>query len=579
MPRSIKFFVHFLSVLLIAFAFATVSATVESHTAKADEEADLHLSQEIALPPVTLGSEERHRFIFVRSDAGLQRFIDCQWVVAGSFSFVNGPNCPNTGLEDNPDAFTVGTLTTATQACYFGSKCRLYIPSDLTETTFSLYEIGQSSESCLANLGSLEDLDNCLLNKGCILDGAGGFACPPSYQLIGPVTAIKQANPALSPTPTPKETFSDEVASKPVAVARSVNTDFSAPSVFSMLPSWENAVLNAQKVALAGGVAVVLGILILLPTQLINSTLEANSHHLRRIGENLRLRVFRRADLDKGFENQPRELAKSGITRFFSLVRALPVFVVASAITSFAEPSFGLNGLTLRFFLTALFTFLILNYGSVVLVWALFRRNVDSVLPSVQVRYFYLLILLLTVLVSRVFNFEPVVVFGAVLAFETGRVITHRVGENPELKVSAKMQFTSILVLIAIGVSSWLGYSALEFSGSANTNAKSLLGEFFAALTIEGLATLPLVLLPLRFMPGSLIYRWNTPIWFLLFFISTGLFILMLLPLEQSWETVTSTLLTWLLNFLIYSLIAFLIWISFIVYNKKVDRNLVREPN
>lgn len=537
-----------------------------------DDFSDANYSFEIPMPAATTGDPERTRLLIGRTAAGVQAMADCDWVIVGVFSFQGGPNCL-TGIESKPDWFTSGRVTTSgVQECAFSKPCRLLLPDGVEEMDFQVYESAQGSESCMRNLGGVDELAACLLEHDCLLDGQGGFACPPLLTFISSGHASKEFSADLTsaqptkPEIAPEDT--DPKESTDTGVARETSS-FNSRSVFSELPSLGSVVWNSRNAPFAAGGAIVLALLILFPSQLINSTLEANSSRVSK-------GIF--AITPKFMRKMPRkisvgtsEVGPNAETHAFisSLLAALPLVATASIIVSFADPSAGINGLTLRLVFTALFTFLILNFGSVVLVRFMFRKKPRASLPAIRIEYSFALILLATVLVSRTAQLEPVVVFGILFAFESGRVIIGQNTVRNSDNLTSRIQFVSVVVMMVIGVIAWAGYSALVPNAGGTEQFTGPFAEFFAMLAIEALATLPLLLLPLKFMPGIKVFEWNRWAWFAAYVVSATLFFMMLMPLEQSWQSTSKTLLSWVGAYLAYCLVAGLIWLGFWYANKR----------
>ena len=345
--------------------------------------------------------------------------------------------------------------------------------------------------------------------------------------------------------------------------------------MLSTLPTWGDPGQLAVKAGGAVAFTSVLAILVMLPTHLINSTLDANAALIRRWGARIPWRRKRTyPDSIAGTEEKPADGAiNPARARLNSLLKSLPVFAAASIITAFVDPSVGLNWLTVRIVLTALLTFLLLNYTAVVLVWWMFRNAATSIVPTVRVRYAYLGVLLLTVIASRALQLQPVIVFGAVLAIETGRVVADVSKQLTENRMRGRIQLSSIGFAVAVGLVGWTLYNVF-----VQSTGQVVVSEFFAALTIEALATLPIVLLPARFMPGASLFAWNRWLWGVTYVVGLTLFAVVLVPMPQSWDSVGVTLFSWATVFIAYCLLAALIWLVFTIAsrNSKVPAN--QEP-
>ena len=322
---------------------------------------------------------------------------------------------------------------------------------------------------------------------------------------------------------------------------------FSNLRLFGPLPE------EALRLATTTGAAVVLGLLVLLPTQLINSTLEANAERVNRLLARLR---------------RSTKATPTQTTRVKTTTRAAIVLLAASIITGFANPDFGFNLGSLWFVATALVAFIVLNVIGTVLVWRLFHRRYGADLPALRVHYSYLLLVAVTVLTSRLLGFEPALIFGAVIAIETGRIVLASADERRSLAVSGRLQLASGAVVVGLGVLAWAGYNLLVASALATGADTAPAQELTAGLTTEALATLPVLLLPLRFLPGAALYAWNKRVWAASYLVALTLFVFVLMPLPSSWSTISTSFTAWIGIILGYAVFAVLLWTVFALTRK-----------
>lgn len=353
-------------------------------------------------------------------------------------------------------------------------------------------------------------------------------------------------------SPTPADINENQVnatvSSEPELPDSDWRSTFSNLRLFGPLPE------EAVRLAATAGATVVLGLLILLPTQLINSTLEANASRVNRF-----------------FARFRREQSSTPKTRSHMILKAILVFLLASIITGFANPTFGFNLASLWFLLTTLTSFLLLNLVGTLLIWTLFHRRHGSTLPHLTVHYSYLLLIALTVTTSRLLGFEPALIFGAVIAIETGRILLTQNDQKTLTALTGRLQLASSATIITLGLTAWTIYNLLVYTALHTGTDTAPAQELTAALTTEALATLPVLLLPLTFLPGKLLYTWNKTIWALTYLTSLTLFLFILLPLPTSWTTISSSLTTWALILGTYTLFAILLWTTFTLTRKRTE--------
>jgi len=96
-----------------------------------------------------------------------------------------------------------------------------------------------------------------------------------------------------------------------------------------------------------------------------------------------------------------------------------PGFAAAAVIGGFVDPQFGVNWMSVRLLLTGLLSFLVLNLAGWTLVIRVFRRIQKDAAPRIRFRWASLVLVAITVLIARLLEFQPGVIFGLVagLAF------------------------------------------------------------------------------------------------------------------------------------------------------------------
>jgi hypothetical protein len=129
-----------------------------------------------------------------------------------------------------------------------------------------------------------------------------------------------------------------------------------------------------------------------------------------------------------------------------------------------------------------------------------------------------LVIAAIFVLVSRVGNLQPGYLYGIVL----GAIFTREVSDKEEGKETI---YGSIWTLF-VSLIAWIGLTYVRGLGlpsddPGGTFALTALG----AILVSGLEATAFGLMPLRFMPGYAIYRWNRGLWAVLFALSVFAFI------------------------------------------------------
>ncbi|TFD42928.1 hypothetical protein E3T33_11330 [Cryobacterium sp. TMT1-2-1] len=360
------------------------------------------------------------------------------------------------------------------------------------------------------------------------------------------------------------------------------------PSVFSTLKpldQTEDAEALALHVGLTVALALVLAILIALPTEMLNSVVSDKHSRIAGFFRWL-LPAGRRAKrsgarpVDDIVADRKRPLVVQRIFGGVSGWWSVPVLVAGAVIASFAEPDFGVNWMSLRLILTLFVAFLIVNLGGTFFAWLVTRRRTGAERPRLTARPLFLVLILVTVLFAKFLHVEPALIFGTVLAIDFGSRLSKA--------RSAAVTTVGAAYLIVIGLGAWVGYSALVGStlksafglsgipdafilpiSGALYDARLALGELASVLVVEAISTVPIALLPLAFLSGASLWAWKRWVWALVYAAGLAVYSFVLVPMPKSWETVPEPLMLWIAIFAGYAAFALAVWAVFYFINKR----------
>jgi hypothetical protein len=194
------------------------------------------------------------------------------------------------------------------------------------------------------------------------------------------------------------------------------------------------------------------------------------------------------------------------------------VFIALTAlISSFVDPAFGLDLRSLAEFLGFLVG-LVVVLASFKLPPMLAHRRKTGDLGRLRPLPWALVIAALFVFISRIGNLQPGDLYGIVL----GAIFVQDVSDEEE----GRATFYGSLWTLAAAVLAWLGLGWLRGEGvSDDAFGVTLLSTAFAAILVAGLEAAAFGLMPLRFMPGHAVYRWNRLAWAVLFAVSVFAFV------------------------------------------------------
>jgi hypothetical protein len=227
-----------------------------------------------------------------------------------------------------------------------------------------------------------------------------------------------------------------------------------------------------------------------------------------------------------------------------------PGFALAAILGAFVDPDFGLNLMSLRLVVTLFLSFLLFNLAA----WTIVRRVAVRLQPEsdpyLRFRWGSLVLVIVAVLIARLLGLEPGVIFGLVagIAYAT----TLQAAKNAVVTIVGSA-FGLALALVA-----WVGYSLLA-PAQIDNFAYVFLVEFLAGVTVKGVSTLPLSLLPLGTLDGAKLFGWKKAIWGASYIVGLAAFMLVLATIPKAWGEIPDFL-RWIWIFGAYAVVAIVVW-------------------
>lgn len=225
--------------------------------------------------------------------------------------------------------------------------------------------------------------------------------------------------------------------------------------------------------------------------------------------------------------------------------------LLAAFIAAFIDPAFGFNGLSVRLYLTLLATFVLFNVGAWLVVRAVLRRVQPDANPALTFHPATLLVVAVAVLLSRLLQFDPGIVFGLVAGTTFAVTLA--------LSREAIVIITGAAYAGAVGLLAWIGYSVLTWLNPIDALAVGLT-EFLGGLTLEGVSTLPIALIPLATLDGGILFRWKRWVWAVVYAAGLALFMLVLFNLPGGTTEVDAAFWRWLVVFAVFAVLALGVW-------------------
>jgi hypothetical protein len=316
-------------------------------------------------------------------------------------------------------------------------------------------------------------------------------------------------------------------------------TELTDPSVLSSLHTISEAAPNATQTTLLCGASVFLMLIVGYPGALLNGVIGSRYDQVRK-------KLLERRRAKEGTDARPRRHAPGWLV--------WPGFFAAALIGSFVDPNFGFNWMSARLLVTAFWAFVLLNLAGWTVVRLVMKRVQPDANPYIKFRWGSLVLVALAVVIARLLQFEPGVIFGLVAGLAFG------------ITLAASRDAQVILLgsgfALAIALIGWVGYSLLAPVSAANPGElwAVFFTEFFSGVTVEGISTLPLALLPLVALDGAALFKWKKWVWAISYVVGLAAFMLVLLTLPAAWGEVQGDFLRWVLLFVCFAVFAVAVW-------------------
>jgi hypothetical protein len=266
------------------------------------------------------------------------------------------------------------------------------------------------------------------------------------------------------------------------------------------------------KMSSAALLALALTLLIVFPSELFNTTWQENSAEIKG--------WFGAGGQGGGWQKFTRRLSRTWYG--FGLLTLL-----VSALYGLLSPDFGFDLSSLGLFL-AIAAALVIVIAANELTTALYTRRHTG---HVYLRVFpgALFVALVCVAISRLAEFQPGYLYGLV----AGVAVRGGLGKDVEGKSAA----VASLGLLAVSVAAWFAWLPVRDMADSPGASQSLfvLEAFLVATFVAGLEGLLFGLLPLTFLDGHKLVKWNRALWAVLFFLSAFAFVHILLDPAASY--------------------------------------------
>ncbi len=242
------------------------------------------------------------------------------------------------------------------------------------------------------------------------------------------------------------------------------------------------------------------------PAQMFNATLDENYEEIVAIWRRFLWRV--RGKKGSVQRRLVRPEKKTDGKRELAIFAA--VILAGAFIGGFRDPHFGFNSASVANFLATLAAFLVLIAAPAAAAMAYRRARGRPTNATLHALPAGIAIAALTVFVSRVTDFQPGYLYGIVC----GVAFAHKLAKSEEGHV---VTFESTATLV-VSLLAWLIFVPVNHAAlrPGSNFGIALADDWLASIVVGGLVGIAIGLLPLRFLPGGTLFRWNKLAWAIL---------------------------------------------------------------
>jgi hypothetical protein len=293
---------------------------------------------------------------------------------------------------------------------------------------------------------------------------------------------------------------------------------FAASNFIASVPSPVDVSIDPTVLLQAAVATIVFVLLMPFPAELFNKTLEAHEDEIRAALGRIPLvgRAFGRSGGSEAEQDAGRAPGGRG------LVTAAVVVLVSGLLYAVLDPEFGVGVESALTYVGIVLALLAVTWVANLPRRAMQRsENGDS--GQLHAVAWTLGIAAACVLISRVTGFLPGYVYGVLLGYQFAKPFD---GTREARAVGA-----GAVWMLALSFVAWLALGAVRTPGIEPGPATAILENVFGAFVVAGIEGIVFGLIPLRFLDGEALFRWQRPRWFVLYALGVfGFFWIILNP-------------------------------------------------
>jgi hypothetical protein len=312
----------------------------------------------------------------------------------------------------------------------------------------------------------------------------------PTPVIVAQVPPVTPTPSPPAPTATPSPAPTQRPSYQPALLDNILGLNDIATSPSAIL---SNAGLSAGLLAL-----------MLIDTTIFNAILKENSFLIHGFVQR-RLRWLR-ALLRRPHPHLPHAHLPHTPQSSSTILKPMIVLSLSALIYSLLDPNFGLNNSSLVLFLSLFFGLAVATYvndGGQVLV----AERRFGIPFSLQFFPAAIGIAIVSIFVSRLVDIHPGIIFGFVAgAREASR-------EEPDDRQDGIINFLPMASLLIVSVLAWLAIGPVDSIAGGDTLVGTVVEASCAMLFVGSIQGLLFTLIPLQFMDGQKVWKWNKLAW------------------------------------------------------------------
>jgi hypothetical protein len=315
---------------------------------------------------------------------------------------------------------------------------------------------------------------------------------------------IQQAPIQPTVTPTVAAALIAQPTLTPVAAAPAVKpapppaAKEYRPEIIAAVPDAEDISLGVEEMSTNALLAVGFILYLLFESSIFNATIKENSNEIHATGQRF---------LGKFQGSLTMVSGKFGTESFLTaLVRPLAVLGLSALVYSFLNPSFGLNRETAVLFISLMIAVgvSIYTYEGLQVYVSERRFHLDSIIQFFPAAIVFAV---LTVTISRISDLNP----GLVLGFVAGAVVLGP--REPDEDEAGMIVYFPMLALLVVSLVAWAMIGPTRSLAEDGGFLGAALEAAFVLLFASGIQGLLFNLLPITFLDGQKLWRWNPFAW------------------------------------------------------------------